>query len=75
MRWKAEFRQAVSPSSHAVNQVLDPGVDDMENEEQKRLTNYAAWKNGRMEDLDIGQTCMRGAVALETTEKLVPVLQ
>ena len=75
MRWKAGYLQAVSPSSHAVNQVLELGLDEMENEEQKRLTNYVAWKNGRMEDLDIGQTCMRGAVALETTEKLVPVSQ
>ena len=28
---------------NAVNQVLELGVDDVENEEQKRLTKYAAW--------------------------------
>ena len=39
--------QAVSPSSHAVNQVLELGVDDMENEEQKRLTKYVALKCSR----------------------------
>ena len=30
-----------------VNQVLELGVDDMENEEQKRLTKYAALKCSR----------------------------
>ena len=75
MRWIAEYLQAVFPSSHAVNQVLELGLDDMENKEQKHLTNYAAWKSSRMEDLDISQICTRGAVALETTEKLMPVLQ
>ena len=75
MRWRAEYVQAVFSSSHVVNQVLGLGLDDMENEEQKRLTNYAAWKSSRMEDLDISQICTRGAVALETTEKLMPVLQ
>ena len=39
--------QAVSPSSHAVNQVLELGVHDMENEERKRLTKCAAWKCSR----------------------------
>ena len=43
MRWKAGYLHAVSPGSHAVNQVLDLGVDVVENEEQKRLTKYAAW--------------------------------
>ena len=28
---------------NAVNQVLELGVDDVENKEQKRLTKYAAW--------------------------------
>ena len=65
----------MSSSLHALNQVLELGLDDMENEEQIRLTNYAAWKSSRMEDLDIAQICTRGAVALETTEKLMPVSQ
>ena len=43
LRWKAGYLHAVSPGSHAVNQVLDLGVDVVENEEQKRLTKYAAW--------------------------------
>ena len=50
MRWKAKYVQPVSPSSHAVNQVLELVVDDMENEEQKRLTKNAAWKSSRMGD-------------------------
>ena len=33
-----------------VNQVLELGVDDMENEEQKRLTKSAAWKSSRAHD-------------------------
>ena len=52
MRWRAEYLQAVFPSSHAVNQVLELGVDDMENEEQKRLTKNAAMEeqpHGRLD--------------------------
>ena len=47
MRWKAEYLQAVFPSSHAVNQVLELGLDDMEIEEQKHLTKCAALKSSR----------------------------
>ena len=35
---------------NAVNQVLELGVHDMENEEQKHLTKNAAWKSSRMGD-------------------------
>ena len=52
MRWKAENVQAVFSSSHAVNQVLELVVDDMENEKQKRLTKNAAWKSSRTHDGD-----------------------
>ena len=38
-------------SSHAVTQVLDPGVDDIENEEQKHLTKM---RHGRAAALETG---------------------
>ena len=64
MRCRAEYLQAVFPSSHAVNQVLELGVDDMENEEQKRLTKSAAWKSNRAHD-DGDQGSLGGVAGLK----------
>ena len=47
-----------------MNQVLELGVDDMENEEQKRLTKSAAWKSNRAHD-DGDQGSLGGVAGLK----------
>ena len=56
-----------------VNQVLELGVDDVENEEQKRLTKSAAWKSSRAHD-DGDQGSLGGAPGSSTVEQALQVV-